>query len=157
MILTVLFYRHWSENLQTPSTHSQMEHYFFSYLLTCEVDLFENSAIVAIKSDIVTFIHVKSIKVTSGFNLRRIKKSARGHWHAKKSKTNLKTLVSPLLIRPQGSQGCQKMRQDPLNMQQEVWRAKIAPNLKNIQKCLRKQGFFDIFSSILMVFEVCVF
>ena len=39
--------------------------------------------------------------------------------------------------------------------------AKIAPNrhklknpskLKNIQKCLRKQGFFDIFSSILMVF-----
>ena len=118
---------------------------------------FENPAIVAIKSDIVTFIHVKSIKVTSGFNLRRIKKSARGHWHAKKSKTNLKTLVSPLLIRPQGSQGCQKMRQDPLNMQQEVWRAKIAPNLKNIQKCLRKQGFFDIFSSILMVFEVCVF
>ena len=118
---------------------------------------FENPAIVAIKSDIFTFIHVKSIKVTSGFNLRRIKKSARGHWHAKKSKTNLKTLVSPLLIRPQGSQGCQKMRQDPLNMQQEVWRAKIAPNLKNIQKCLRKQGFFDIFSSILMVFEVCVF
>ena len=118
---------------------------------------FENPAIVAIKSDIFTFIHVKSIKVTSGFNLRRIKKSARGHWHAKKSKTNLKTLVSPLLIRPQGSQGCQKMRQDPLNMQQEVWCAKIAPNLKNIQKSLRKQGFFDIFSSILMFFEVCVF
>ena len=35
---------------------------------------FENPAIVAIKSDIVTFIHVKSIKVTSGFNLRRMKK-----------------------------------------------------------------------------------
>jgi hypothetical protein len=49
------------------------------------------------------------------------------------------------------------MRQDPLNMQQEVLCAKIAPNLKNIQKSLRKQGFFDIFSSILMVFEVCVF
>ena len=134
-----------------------MEHYFFSYLLTCKVDLFENSAIVAIKSDIVTFFHVKSIKVTSIFNLRKKKKSSRLHCHAEKSKTNLKTLVSPLLIRPQGSQGCQKMRQDPLNMQQEVWRAKIAPNLKNIQKCLRKQGFFDIFSSILMVFEVCVF
>ena len=54
--------------------HSRMEHYFFSYLLTCKVDLFENSAIVAIKSDIVTFIHVKSLKVTSGFNLRRMKK-----------------------------------------------------------------------------------
>jgi hypothetical protein len=33
---------------------------------------FENSAIVAEKSDIVTFIRVKPIKVTSGFNLRRI-------------------------------------------------------------------------------------
>ena len=35
---------------------------------------FENSAILAIKSDIVTFIHVKSIKVTSRFNLRKVKK-----------------------------------------------------------------------------------
>ena len=109
-----------------------MEHYFFSYLLTCEVDLFENSAIVAIKSDIVTFIHVKSIKVTSGFNLRRKKKSARWRCHAEKSKTNLKTLVPPIWMRPQGSQGCQKMRQDPLNMPHEVWRANIALKLKNI-------------------------
>jgi hypothetical protein len=65
---------------------------------------------------------------------------------------NLKTLISPLLIRPQESKGCQKMRQDPLNMPVEVWFAKIAPKLKNIQKGLRKQVFFDIFSSILMVF-----
>ena len=50
------------------------------------------------------------------------------------------------------------MRQDPLNMQQEVLCAKIAPNLKNIQKSLRKQGFFDIFSSIMMVFlSLCLF
>ena len=97
-------------------SHSRMEHYFFSYLHTCEVDLFGNSAIVAIKSD----IHVKSIKVTSGFNLRRMKKSARWRCHAEKSKTNLKTLVSPLWTRPQGSQGYQKMRQDPQNMPYEV-------------------------------------
>jgi hypothetical protein len=44
------------------------------------------------------------------------------------------------------------MRQDPLNMPVEVWCAKIAPKLKNIQKYLRKQGYFDIFSSILMLF-----
>ena len=106
---------------------------------------FENPAIVAIKSDIFTFIHVKSIKVTSGFNLRRKKKSARWHCHAEKSKTNLKTLVSPLWMRPQGSQGCQKMRQDPLNMPHEVWRANIALKLKNIRKSLRKQGFLMIF------------
>ena len=122
-----------------------MEHYFFSYLLTCEVDLFENSAIVAIKSDIVTFIHVQSIEVTSGFNLRRKKKSARWLCHAEKSITNLKTLVSPLWMRPQGSQGYQKMRQDPLNMPYEVWHANIALKLKNIQKSPRKQGFLMIF------------
>ena len=33
------------------------------------------------------------------------------------------------IVRPQGSQGCQKMRQDPLNMPVEVWCAKIAPKL----------------------------
>ena len=38
-----------------------------------------------------------------------------------------------------------------------VWRANIAPKMKKIQKSQRKQGFFDIFSSILMIFEVCVF
>ena len=107
-----------------------MEHYFFSYLLTCEVDLFENSAIEAIKSEIVTYFHVKSIKVTSGFNLRRKKKSARWRCHAEKSKTNLKTLVTPLWMRPQGSQGYQQMRQDPLNMPHEVWRANIAFKLQ---------------------------
>jgi hypothetical protein len=35
---------------------------------------FENPAIVAMKSGIVTFIHIKSIKVTSGFNLTIVKK-----------------------------------------------------------------------------------
>ena len=39
----------------------------------------------------------------------------------------------------------------------QVWCAKIAPKLKNIWKSLRIQGFFNIFSSILMVFEVCAF
>ena len=59
----------------------------------------------------------------------------------------------PLLIRPQGSQGCQKMHQDPLNVPFEVWCANIAPKLKNIRKCLRKQLFFDIFFPILTVFR----
>ena len=118
---------------------------------------FEKPAIVAIISDIVTFIHVKPIKVISGFSLRIMKISARWRCHTEKSKTNIKKLISPLLTRPQGSQGCQKMRQDPLNMPFEVWCAKIAPNLKNIWKSLRKQGFFDIFFSILTIFEVCAF
>ena len=36
--------------------------------------LFKNLAIVAFKSDIVIFIHIKSIKMTSAFNLRVMKK-----------------------------------------------------------------------------------
>ena len=48
------------------------------YRLTGQVSAggrnFENSAIEAIKSDKVTFIHVKSVIVTFGFNLRKLKK-----------------------------------------------------------------------------------
>jgi hypothetical protein len=100
---------------------------------------------VAIKSDIVTFFHVKSIKVTSGFNLRRKKKSARWRCHAEKSKTNLKTLVTPLWMQPQGSQGYQKMRQDPLNMPVEVWWGEIGPKIKKIRKIKIKKGVFLVF------------
>ena len=42
--------------------------------------------------------------------------------------TNPRTLASPLLMRPQGSQ----MRQDPPSKPVEVWCAKIALKLKNI-------------------------
>ena len=49
------------------------------------------------------------------------------------------------------------MRQDPLNMPFEVWCANVPPKLKNIQKSLRKQVFFDIFFQFLWFFEVCAF
>ena len=58
----------------------------------------EKSAIEAIKSDKVTFIQVKSINVTSGFNLRKLKKSDRWRWYTENSKPNIKNLISPLLI-----------------------------------------------------------
>ena len=86
-----------------------------------------------------------------------VEKSCRGRHHSEILKTNTKTLIYSIWIRPQGSLGCQKVRQGPLNMLFEVWRANIAPKMKKIQKSQRKQGFFDIFSSILMIFEVCVF
>ena len=67
-----------------------------------------------------------------GQDFHKSEKSARWHHCHKIIKTNLKTLVSPLLTQPQGSQGCQKMPQDLVNMPVEVWCAKIAPKLKNI-------------------------
>ena len=130
---------------------------FHSNYNTYSLYHFENPVILAIKSDIVTFLHVRSIKVTSGFNFRIMKKSSRWRCHREKSKTNTKKLISPLLTRPQGCQGCPKIPQDPVNMPFEAWCAKIGPKLKNIRKCLRKQGFFDSFCSILRIFEVCAF
>ena len=117
-----------------------------------------NYEIVAINTDKTTIFNDLDYKADIGQHFHKSEKSARWRHHHKIIKTNLKTHISPLLTRPQGSQGCQKMRQDPLNMVVEVWCAKIALKLKNIQKYLRKQGFFDIFSSILMGFlSLCLF
>ena len=90
---------------------------------------------------------VKSIKVISGFNLRSMKKIRQ------MALTNLKTLVSPLLMRPLGSQGCQKMRQDPLNANLEIWCANMEPKLHNLWKTVRKRGFLTLVFAILTVFQ----
>ena len=62
-------------------------------------------------------------------------------------------MISPLLTRPQGCQGCQKIRKTKLKTTLMSWSAKIQPKLKKIQKTFRKQGFFDNFCSILRVFH----
>ena len=93
----------------------------------------------------ILFFNDLNYKADIGQHFLKSEKSARRRHRHNIIKTNLKTLVSPLLMRPQGSQGCQKMLQDPVNMPVEVWCAKIAPKLKNIWKGLRRQGFFDCF------------
>ena len=126
-----------------------MEHYFFSYLLTCEVYLIKFLEISAQMLQ-YTYNFFKPKKHKGEFRLyfELYEKSCRGRHHSDILKPNAKTLIFSIWIHPQGSQGCQKMRQDPLNMPFEVWCANIAPKLKNIQKCLRKQVFFDIFFQI---------
>ena len=74
-----------------------------------------------------------------------LEKSCRGHHHSEILKTNTKTLIYSIWIWPQGSLGCQKVRQGPLNTLFEVWCANIAPKMKKIQNTLRKQGFFTFF------------
>ena len=58
-------------------------------------------------------------------------------------------LFKSIWIRPQRSQGCQKMRQDPLNMPFEVWCANIAPERhklwKTVKKCQKTPVFIDFF------------
>ena len=61
-------------------------------------------------------------------------------------------LFKSIWIRPQRSQGCQKMRQDPLNMPFEVWCANIAPERHKLRKtvkigkkCQKTPVFIDFF------------
>ena len=94
-----------------------------------------------------TFFNDLYYKADIGQHFHKSEKSTRRRHRHKTIKTNLKTLVPPLLMCPQGSHGCQKMSQDPLNMPVEVWCTKIAPKLKNIRKSPRKQGFLTFFSN----------
>ena len=102
---------------------------------------FINSVIVALKVILSIFINVKSIHVISGFNLKTMKTIARWRCSTKISKTNLETMISPLLTRPQECQGCQKIRKTTL----VSLSAKIQSKLSKIQKTFRKRGFFDNF------------
>ena len=83
-----------------------------------------------------------------------VEKSCRGRHHSEILKTNTKTLIYSIWIRPQGSLGCQKVRQGPLNTLFEVWCANIAPKMKKIRNTLRKQGFFLHFFQFWWFFEV---
>ena len=97
-----------------PPPHSQMEHYFFSYLLTCEVYLIEFLEIMAQMLQHITFSKPESNKGEVRLYFELFEKSCRGRHHSEISKTNTKTMISAIWIRPQGSQGCQKMHQGPL-------------------------------------------
>ena len=91
-----------------------------------------NYEIVAISTDKTSIFNDLDYKADIRQHFHKSEKSARWRHCHKVIKTNLKTHISPLLTRPQRSQGCQKMRQDPLNMPVEVWCAKIGSKLKNI-------------------------
>jgi hypothetical protein len=87
-----------------------------------------NYEIVAIITDKTTIFNDLDYKADIDQHFHKKEKSARWRHRHKIIKTNLKTHISSLLTRPQGSQGCQKMRHDPLKMPVEVWCTKIAPN-----------------------------
>ena len=53
-----------------PISHSRMEHYFFSYLLTLEVDLIEILEIMPQMWQYVIFLSLEPTKVTSDFILK---------------------------------------------------------------------------------------
>ena len=64
--------------LNSTLTHSRMEHYFFSYLFTCEAYLMEVLEIMAQMLQYITFLSLKSIEVSSDFILNYLKKVVGG-------------------------------------------------------------------------------
>ena len=71
-------------------THSRMEHYFFSYLLNCEVYLIKVLEIMAQMLQYITFLSLKAIKVSSNFILNYLKKVVGGATAQKYQKQMLK-------------------------------------------------------------------
>ena len=72
------------------NSNSQMEHYFFSYLLTCEVYLIKVLEISAQMLQYITFLSLKAIKVSSDFILNYLKKVVGGATAQKYQKQILK-------------------------------------------------------------------
>ena len=71
-------------------THSRMENYFFSYLLTCEAYLMKVLEIMAQMLQYITFLSLKSIEVSSDFILNYLKKVVGGATTQKYQKQMLK-------------------------------------------------------------------
>ena len=59
----------WCKHSTGPAAHSQMGHYFFSYLLTSVVDLIEILEILVQIWHYVIILSLKPTKVASGFIL----------------------------------------------------------------------------------------
>ena len=79
------------KRIQNIRSHSRMEHYFFSYLLTCEVYLIEVLEIMAQMLQYITFLSLKAIKVSSDFILNYLKKVVGGATAQKYQKQMLKS------------------------------------------------------------------
>ena len=71
------------------TSHSQMGHYFFSYLLTCEVNLIKVLEISAQMLQYVT-LSLKTINMSSDFTLNYLKKVVGGATTQKYQKQMLK-------------------------------------------------------------------
>ena len=93
---------------RTHISHSQMEHYFFSYLLTCEVYLIKVLEIMAQILQYITFLSLKAIKVSSDFILNYLKKVVGGATTQKYQKQMLKPWYFLYGSAPRGSEGIKR-------------------------------------------------
>ena len=86
------------------------------------------------------FLIVKSIEVTSGFISKVMKKIARWHHHWNIWHLIVKTKISLLVVRYQGSNGCQKNWKNLTNLDLEVYCANIQLNLTKLWSSTKNQS-----------------
>ena len=109
-------------------------------------------------ASIVAICHFLKPETNKGYfrlYFELVEKSCRGRHHSEILKTNTKTLIYSIWIRPQGSQGCQKVCQGPLNMPFEIWCANIAPERHKLWKIVKISKKFQkkpCFFRVLQIF-----
>ena len=99
------------------------------------------------------FLIVKSIEVTSGFISKVMKKIPRWRhcwiiWHL-----IVKTKISPLVVRYQGSNGCQKKWPNLTNLDLEVYCANIQLNLTKLWNSTKNQSLLMASRGFLKFFQ----
>ena len=114
-----------------------------------------NYEIVAISTDKTTIFNDLDYKADIGQHFHKSEKSARWRHRHKIIKTNLKTLVSPLLMCPQGIQRVSK--DVPGSTKHASW-GLVCPNIEeNLKKSKKTKFFLTFFLQFWWVFWVCVF
>ena len=108
---------------------SSSDSFHITTLTACTT--FINSAIVALKSDIVTFYRCEINRGDIWLQIKENENNARQRCGTKISKTNLKTKISPVTS-SQECQVCQKFRRPKLKATLVSWSAKIQPKLNEI-------------------------
>ena len=100
-------------------------------------------------------IDVKSIKVIFGFNLMiRMKKIARWRCGTKISKTNLKTIISPLLTRHRSARGVKKLERPNWRSLWWVRALKFSPNWIKFEKPSENKVSLTFFVQFWQLFTV---
>ena len=96
-----------------------------------------NYEILAICTDKNTFFNDLDYTADPGQHFHKSEKSTRQRHRHKIIKTNLKTLVSPLLTHPQGYQGCQKNWKDLRLFTLVPFCTNIQPKVKKLQNIFK--------------------
>ena len=119
------------------------------------MNFFESYANVAMESDNVTFYQCKIIKVTSGFNLKKIHFFTRWRQHPQNSWNIFQIQITPLFRPPQDPHGCLEKQNHPLSLNLVIRSTKIGHKTKKLWKTIKKLmtffGQFWVFTTFLVL------